>query len=435
MKSILRAALERLQPRLDQAISVALGRHLRAHLTQIFEETDLAGIAPILGSNTQMIGELEHRLGEVMRLLNSQITHADARLLLLEGLSNQFKMASPALNLANDQLGLLNKQVKHLANDQLGLLNKQVKLLSDQITLTNEHLLLLEGRSVQIQKMLDHLLARQIVQLPGDCIAARTPEGWMVVPAEEELSLLALAEGLYRHERGTASVIHSLLAPGDVVLDVGAHIGLLTVPMARRVGPTGCVIAVEPSPRTADALRRTLRANGLETQVSVAQVAAYSSSGRVELHLGPNSMLASLLPVGEEYPSLEVEATPLDNLVEPGTRVALAKIDAEGAELTVLLGMRRLLAENPDIIVIAEFGPIHLQRTGTSVDDWLAAFRHAGLDYVGEIDEKNGRCVPLRSVGMLAELYSINLLFARLGNCRVAAAQCETGPSAATKVG
>ena len=52
-----------------------------------------------------------------------------------------------------------------------------------------------------------------------------------------------------------------LLRPGDVVWDVGAHHGFVTLAAARRVGPAGVVHAFEPSARNRASLRRHVRWN------------------------------------------------------------------------------------------------------------------------------------------------------------------------------
>jgi hypothetical protein len=49
---------------------------------------------------------------------------------------------------------------------------------------------------------------------------------------------------------------------------------MLTVPMARAVGPSGRVDALEPVPANIEALRRTIVANGLDSTVEICEVAA-----------------------------------------------------------------------------------------------------------------------------------------------------------------
>ena len=44
------------------------------------------------------------------------------------------------------------------------------------------------------------------------------------------------------------------------------------------------------------------------------------------------------------------------------------KIDVEGAELAVLQGMTRIITENRDVVIIAEFGSSHLKAAGITPD-------------------------------------------------------------------
>ena len=53
-------------------------------------------------------------------------------------------------------------------------------------------------------------------------------------------------------------VYEGVLRPGDVAIDIGAHCGRHTIPLAKRVGAAGKVIAVEPLPMCRTELRRRL---------------------------------------------------------------------------------------------------------------------------------------------------------------------------------
>lgn len=212
-------------------------------------------------------------------------------------------------------------------------------------------------------------------------------------------------------EPGTTTVMTNVIHEGDRVVDVGANIGLLTLPAAQRVGSMGSVIAFEPLPRLADVLRRSMYTNGMAARVSVVAAACGDHSGTATIHAAQILGHSSLLPVEGEVRTLDVPLCTLDEFVPTHTRISLVKIDAEGYELFVWRGMRRIVADNPDLAVIVEFGPTHLARAGVSIAAWLQAFVSAGFTGY-EIDEATGRCRPLRASG-LDEIFSINLLFLR----------------------
>jgi hypothetical protein len=75
--------------------------------------------------------------------------------------------------------------------------------------------------------------------------------------------------------------VRLLLQPGHKVMDIGANYGTYTLPMARKVGTSGHVLAFEPSSSTAQFLARGISANGF-TQVTLVRPA-------VDLNATPRS--------------------------------------------------------------------------------------------------------------------------------------------------
>lgn len=267
------------------------------------------------------------------------------------------------------------------------------------------------GRFDSVLARTDSLLRRNVVPA-GQDVAVRTDDGYVIVPVEDESQVVAMVETAGRLEPGTLRVACTLAQEGGLAVDVGAHVGTFTVPLARRVGPGGLVVAAEPTPRTAGALRRTLALNGLQDRVALHECAVGGGEGRARLHVAAVGSHNSLLPLGDEgVGEVEVAVRPLDALVPAGRAASVIKVDAEGMELEVLQGAGRVLAESPRVGLIAEFGPSHLVRTGAAIADWLDAFRAHGF-VPWEIEESSGRLCPLRTAG-LEEVFSMNLLWLR----------------------
>lgn len=257
----------------------------------------------------------------------------------------------------------------------------------------------------------DLLLQRRAVKLNENDFLVRTIYGWLIVPAEDEALLSAMLESAGLLEPGTTTVMNRLIQKGDTVIDVGANIGLLTLPAAQRVGQDGKVIAVEPLPRLTNLLERSLHLNGLSGRVSIQACAAADVRGSARIHVSNILGHSSLLPLEGEVESVEVELCPLDELIAPKQTVSVVKIDAEGYELQVWRGMRRIVSENPSLAVVVEFGPSHLQRAGVGIQEWLDEFRSPDFTAY-EIDEGTGRCKSLRGKG-LGQVFSMNLLLLR----------------------
>ncbi len=85
-------------------------------------------------------------------------------------------------------------------------------------------------------------------------VLVRTASGTPLLAFADDLGVtpMLLADGDY--DRPFTRFVASVLRRGDVAVDVGANIGVFTVPMALAVGETGRVIAYEPNPEVADLL-------------------------------------------------------------------------------------------------------------------------------------------------------------------------------------
>jgi FkbM family methyltransferase len=180
------------------------------------------------------------------------------------------------------------------------------------------------------------------------------------------------------------------LAPGMVVVDCGAHIGVYTVLAARGVGARGKVVALEPDEPNLEALRANLDANGVADRVEVVAAAA---SDRRELARfysfedGVARALGSFSPAAGGNP-IDVRCVTLDDALA-GRSIDLAKIDVEGAETRVLDGMRETLARSPGAIVFIECHRSALG--GRDPIEWLGELREQGS--LELIDEERRRLV------------------------------------------
>lgn len=160
-------------------------------------------------------------------------------------------------------------------------------------------------------------------------------------------------------EHGELRFLRRVVRSGDVVLDVGAHVGFMALAAARAAGPNGEVHAFEPVPANADRLARNVELNALTT-VRMNAVAVGASAGAVRLGLteiGVSSGTTGGYTVGGEHGQVETEMISLDEYVAESVaarRVRLLKIDAEGHEPEVLAGFSRTLAEMPPDAIMLE---------------------------------------------------------------------------------
>ena len=198
------------------------------------------------------------------------------------------------------------------------------------------------------------------------------PGLWMQLDARDLIQQTILLEGVW--DPLLTRFIESTLRPGDVFIDVGAHVGYFTLLASRRVGTTGRVLSIEPNPSTLDQLQQNIERSRLPN-VQVEHTACGESREvvRLYLHTATNSSMASLSTANATGGgAVDVPCTTLDQLCrERGlARVNVVKIDVEGAELSVLRGMKEIMRDSRPIIVI-ELEPQLLEGFGTPLDSVL----------------------------------------------------------------
>jgi FkbM family methyltransferase len=245
----------------------------------------------------------------------------------------------------------------------------------------------------------------------------------MVVPFDEGRSRIvadlhtALGLTLYRYGVMEAEMVlvRRLLQPGDIFVDGGANVGLFTLVAARAVGPSGQVIAFEPSKDTREALTRNVALNAY-AWVTVRSEALDAEPGerRFVARHGNGAGLSSFVP--EEVASGDkidhVTTTSLDEATSalPRERVTLVKLDLEGAEYGALCGSRALLRDAaPDIVIEVE--DAHLRRQGASRETVLALLRSFGYRFYRVRRDERGEPV-LQADGGPAQGHSSPNLFA-----------------------
>ena len=199
---------------------------------------------------------------------------------------------------------------------------------------------------------------------------------WMHLRIPEEA-------GFWRgeHEPEVQKTISTMVRPGDVVYDVGAHLGSIALGAARLVGAAGRVVAFDGDPTNIQRLRENAARNHLEPGLQVVHAAVWShaapqgisfrragagtSQGGVESD-GKHPVLAD----GE---MIHVPAITLDDFIAAGNpSPQLIKIDVEGGECEVLRGGANLFAKQRPILIVE----VHHQQADEQIRAWLEEFRY-----------------------------------------------------------
>jgi FkbM family methyltransferase len=175
---------------------------------------------------------------------------------------------------------------------------------------------------------------------------------------------------------------------GDVVIDVGAHIGIFTVKAARLADREGIVVAIEPNEENYSFLMANKKINNLKKALPV-RGALSDYCGKACLYSWKGMVGGYSIVEKHSSHYVEVPVFTLDHLARKLDlfQVDFVKIDAEGAELEVLKGSKKTLQRaNAKIVVagyhkpddpktISNFPESLGYKTACSEDDFIYAWK------------------------------------------------------------
>lgn len=169
----------------------------------------------------------------------------------------------------------------------------------------------------------------------------------------------------------------------SAVWDIGANCGVFAFSAAG----ARQIVAVEADPFLADLLQQSAALNNVP--VAIVTAAAWSSRSLASFAIAARGRASNHLvgagnsQTGGERGRIIVPTVTLDDLLDHFGPPTLVKIDVEGAEIDVLAGASRLLADARPLIYIevapdnegraaAIFAAANYRLTKVSVIDWLA---------------------------------------------------------------
>jgi len=241
-----------------------------------------------------------------------------------------------------------------------------------------------KGRQcLQLMMRLNHWLSgSQVAQLV-------LPNGLSIYIDLRDPRFLRVVNELVNPNEETA-ILTKYLNPGDTFIDIGANHGSFSIVASRLVGETGCILAIEPQPRLADLVRRSL-ADNAKCAYQVYEMACGDSSGHITFFIPEDTSgsagVFSAFSATHHHRQLTVplkccdEALPWQDL--PGN--LFLKLDIEGSEYNCLAGARQLLLQRRPYILM-EVNLATLKAADISLEQLKELL--ATLDY-GEFAEVN----------------------------------------------
>lgn len=197
-------------------------------------------------------------------------------------------------------------------------------------------------------------------------------------------------------DRGVTVALCSAIRDGDVVYDIGANAGAITMEVAGRFRDRIKLFAFEPIPSHTQQIAVSVELNDLGDTVKVYEALLGEESGTATLYVPSHSIHASMVAREADAEKLERPIHRLDDLVARGELPApdVIKIDVEGAELSVFKGALQTFKARPPVILM-------------EADDNMARFNYTRADLLGLlrdvspgyrfqfVDEHTGALSPL----------------------------------------
>ena len=186
--------------------------------------------------------------------------------------------------------------------------------------------------------------------------------------------------GKFEFEVGKA--IQDYVKRGDIVYDVGAHVGYFTLLFARLVGPKGQCLGFEPNPEVFRRLQSNIRMNKwrLPAEVQTMKIGLYDEVGEKRFFLGGSTTTGRLTRFPEDISQSKIIIVPLstiDALIQEGLPVpSFMKIDVEYAEDHVLRGAINTLKKH-GAVVLCE---IHSMETGKNCFEILKGIGYSIIE-------------------------------------------------------
>lgn len=177
------------------------------------------------------------------------------------------------------------------------------------------------------------------------------------------------------YESGIIEIAESLcvlnqVRKGDVVVDVGAHIGFYTCMCGKLVGPEGRVIAIEPEPYNLEYLKMNIYLNNLSNVTLHECVVTDEVGTRNNLYLDPTGTTPGMNqlwePTNGDGECVSVSGTTIDDLCRDYPKVNFIKLDIQGSEYKAIVGAQDVIRRSPNVSMLVECSENDLVKMGTS---------------------------------------------------------------------
>ncbi len=178
-------------------------------------------------------------------------------------------------------------------------------------------------------------------------------------------------------DRDKIKILQEYIKPGMTVVDIGANIGFYSRLFLQLTKGKGSVHSFEPDKDNF----RHLVSNTKKYKNSFANNMAVSNkSGKIKLYRYPlNVEFKTYDMMGESTEFTEIDGISLDDYFKKGESVDLLKTDTEGYDYFVVQGMKEVIKRSKNLVLISEFWPFMLHKSGVEPRRFLSELREMGF--------------------------------------------------------
>lgn len=190
------------------------------------------------------------------------------------------------------------------------------------------------------------------------------------------------------------TTLGSYLSPGDTFVDVGANHGTFSILASELVGPSGTVVSIEPQPKLASLIERSLAVNG-PCLYQVYSFACGDQDGEAVFYIPEETSGSAGVFFGfsatQKHRTISVPLKRFDEGVpwRKFTGKTFVKLDVEGSELAFLRGAQEMIrAYRPNILM--EVNPVAIQAADIDFQALLGLLGSFGYEKYSDMEAKMG---------------------------------------------
>ena len=196
------------------------------------------------------------------------------------------------------------------------------------------------------------------------------------------------------YERAELNLLNRHLSEDSVFVDIGANFGLYSLVASQKITNSGEIICFEPFPKNYAALKKNISLNSKSYIISE-NIALGDKKDELSLYYQPTEKNLGMVSANfiENSKTIEVDVMSFDEYVNENgiDKIDFIKIDVEGFENQVIIGMRKTLELFSPMILIEIFDEGSINSNHHNAHDYLTRIGYSKyfIDDFGNLSSEN----------------------------------------------